>query len=146
MELEQEAAESRDEFSLQQDQAHGHNQHQLAADGAGGGGGFSRRMSVGGGGSGGDRAEERALRAKNEMLERQLAHMRDAAEEAQLELAAARKVPMLSWVVVGCLVWWWSAAVDGFGTTYRTCFVHVPTAANASPVAGVVFVLVFWLS
>lgn len=127
MELEQEAAESRDEFSLQQDQAHGHNQHQLAADGAGGGGGFSRRMSVGGGG-GGDRAEERALRAKNEMLERQLAHMRDAAEEAQLELAAARKVPY-AFVVGGGVsfflggVWWWSAAaVDGFGTTYRTCF------------------------
>lgn len=37
-------------------------------------------------------SEERALRAKNEMLERQLAHMRDAAAETQLELEAARKV------------------------------------------------------
>lgn len=41
---------------------------------------------------GGVRAEERALRAKNEMLERQLAHMKEAAEEAQLELDAMRKV------------------------------------------------------
>lgn len=89
MELEQEAAESRDEFSLQQDE----HARRLALAGAqrGGGGGVnsSRRVSHGGGG---DRAEERALRAKNEMLERQLAHMREEAEETQLELAAARKV------------------------------------------------------
>ncbi|CBJ28674.1 nascent polypeptide associated complex alpha [Ectocarpus siliculosus] len=88
MELEQEAAESRDEFSLQQDE----HARRLALAGAqrGGGGGInsSRRVSHGGGG---DRAEERALRAKNEMLERQLAHMREEAEETQLELAAARK-------------------------------------------------------
>eukprot|EP00752_Nemacystus_decipiens_P002606 g2439.t1 len=93
MELEQEAAAGRDEFSPQRDQAHTHSDHHeqlLAADGAGVSG-FSRRVSAGGGGGGGDRAEERALRAKNEMLERQLAHMREAAEEAQLELAAARK-------------------------------------------------------
>lgn len=45
------------------------------------------------------RSEERALRAKNEMLERQLAHMKEAAAETQLELAAARKVccVVLSW-------------------------------------------------
>lgn len=84
MELEQEVAESRDEFSMHQDQG----QHQHPPFAAEGVGGCSRRMSVGGG----DRAEERALRAKNEMLERQLAHMREEAEETQLELAAARKV------------------------------------------------------
>lgn len=44
------------------------------------------------GGGDGERAEERALRAKNEMLERQLEHMRDSVEETQLEVAAAKKV------------------------------------------------------
>ncbi|CAN0202257.1 unnamed protein product [Ectocarpus fasciculatus] len=87
MELEQEAAESRDEFSLQQDE-HARRLALAAAQRGGGGANSSRRMSLGGG----DRAEERALRAKNEMLERQLAHMREEAEETQLELAAARKV------------------------------------------------------
>lgn len=43
-------------------------------------------------GSSSDRAEERVLRAKNEMLERQLEHMKEEAEETELELAAARKV------------------------------------------------------
>ncbi|CAM9587741.1 unnamed protein product, partial [Ectocarpus sp. 6 AP-2014] len=94
IELEQEAAESRDEFSLQQDE----HARRLALAGAqrGGGGGInsSRRVSHGGGG---DRAEERALRAKNEMLERQLAHMREEAEETQLELAAARKARFSTW-------------------------------------------------
>ncbi|CAB1096486.1 unnamed protein product [Ectocarpus sp. CCAP 1310/34] len=94
MELEQEAAESRDELSLQQDE----HARRLALAGAqrGGGGEFnsSRRVSHGGGG---DRAEERALRAKNEMLERQLAHMREEAEETQLELAAARKARFSTW-------------------------------------------------
>ncbi|CAM9553147.1 unnamed protein product, partial [Ectocarpus sp. 13 AM-2016] len=88
MELEQEAAESRDEFSLQQDE----HARRLALAGAqrGGGGGVNSSWRVSHGG-GGDRVEERALRAKNEMLERQLAHMREEAEETQLELAAARK-------------------------------------------------------
>lgn len=123
MELEQEAAESRDEFSLQQqDQAyHQHNQHQpLAAEGgSAGGGGFGRRVSVGGGG-GGDRAEERALRAKNEMLERQLAHMREAAEEAQLELAAAKKV---LWVVSfgGCCCCFWLSCLGSFRVSAALC-------------------------
>lgn len=49
----------------------------------------SKRGSVG---SGSERAEERVLRAKNEMLERQLEHMKEEAEETELELAAARKV------------------------------------------------------
>jgi len=91
MELEQEAAESREEFSRHQDQIQ---RQALAAAGGGSGvgvgvvgGGVNRRVSVGG-----DRSEERALRAKNEMLERQLAHMREVAEEAQLELAAVKKV------------------------------------------------------
>lgn len=44
------------------------------------------------GGGNSERAGERALRSKNEILERQLVHMRDAAEETQLELAAAKKV------------------------------------------------------
>lgn len=121
MELEQEAAESRDEFSLQQDQAHNHNQHHPLAAGGGGGGGVSRRVSVGGGvggGGGGERAEERALRAKNEMLERQLAHMREAAEEAQLELAAARKVWLVLMIVIadymGCGAYLGSGAWCGF--------------------------------
>lgn len=89
MELEQEAAESRDEFCLQQDE-HARRLALAAAQRGGGGGGVnsSRRVSLGGG----DRAEERTLRAKNEMLERQLAHMREEAEETQLELVAARKV------------------------------------------------------
>lgn len=38
------------------------------------------------------RVGERVLRAKNEMLERQLAHLKDQEEETQLELAAAKKV------------------------------------------------------
>ena len=49
----------------------------------------SKRGSIG---SGSERAEERVLRAKNEMLERQLEHMKEEAEETELELAAARKV------------------------------------------------------
>lgn len=55
--------------------------------------GRAGRMSIGGGGfAGGEGPGERALRAKNEMLERQLAHMKEEAEETQLELAAAKKV------------------------------------------------------
>lgn len=112
LELEQEAAESRDEFSsLHQDQGQTMHQPFAAAEGGGGLGGFNRRVSVGGGS--GDRAEERALRAKNEMLERQLAHMREAAEEAQLELAAARKVKLGGVCFFGVCGggWRWTAAV-----------------------------------
>ncbi|CAM9251309.1 unnamed protein product, partial [Hapterophycus canaliculatus] len=92
MELEQEAAEKRDSFSVHQ----GHHHHvptSAAAAAVEGGGWGSRRSSTSSGGSGygGDRSEERALRAKNEMLERQLAHMKEVAEETQLELAAAKK-------------------------------------------------------
>lgn len=50
---------------------------------------FSSNNGVGVTGRG---AEERALRAKNEMLERQLQHMKEEAEESRLELEAARKV------------------------------------------------------
>lgn len=99
MELEQEAAEKRDSFSAQ----HDHHNHAPSFDG-GDNWGSSKRFSSSSGGSGcggGDRAEERALRAKNEMLERQLAHMKEVAEETQLELAAAKKVRW-TWC------WWWS--------------------------------------
>ena len=59
----------------------------------------SKRGSIG---SGSERAEERVLRAKNEMLERQLEHMKEKAEETKLELAAARKVGVVGfagWLV-----------------------------------------------
>ncbi|CAM9425734.1 unnamed protein product, partial [Pylaiella littoralis] len=91
MELEQEAAESRDELSLYLDRS-GRQALPAVASTAATEGRMNRRMSIGGGGgSGGDRAEERALRAKNELLERQLVHMKEEAEERQLELAAAQK-------------------------------------------------------
>ncbi|CAM9399907.1 unnamed protein product [Choristocarpus tenellus] len=38
--------------------------------------------------------EARALRAKNEILERQLLHMRESVTEAQLELQAAKKISL----------------------------------------------------
>lgn len=100
MELEQEAVERRDSFLVQQDHHHHHNAHNSASAGAAERGSWgSRRFSPssGGSGCGGDRAEERALRAKNEMLERQLAHMKEVAEETQLELAAAKKVHWFCW-------------------------------------------------
>ncbi|CAM9495821.1 unnamed protein product, partial [Scytosiphon promiscuus] len=91
MELEQEAAEKRDSFSVQHDHHHHHHHGPAPASDGGGSWGGRRFSSSSGGSVGGDRAEERALRAKNEMLERQLAHMKELAEETQLELAAAKK-------------------------------------------------------
>lgn len=70
----------------------------------------SKRGSIG---SGSERAEERVLRAKNEMLERQLEHMKEEAEETELELAAARKVGVIG--LVGWLSWWVGGLVGLIG-------------------------------
>lgn len=52
-----------------------------------------------------ERAEETALRAKNEVLERQLAIMREQLEETKLELNATRKVRMYYYVLRRLKVW-----------------------------------------
>lgn len=62
------------------------------ANGVGTSGGGLPHRTVVRDGIAGRGAEERALRAKNEMLQRQLLHLKEVAAETQLELQAARKV------------------------------------------------------
>lgn len=58
--------------------------------------------SVSSGGHSVERAEDTALRAKNEVLERQLAITKEQLEETKLELNASRKVRVYYYVL--CLL------------------------------------------
>lgn len=101
MELEQDAAEMRSFSNQSQAAIHEEDEEEAFSkepvdaprrDGKDSFGRCSFGSKRGSYGSCSERAEERALRAKNEMLERQLEHMKEEAEETELELAAARKV------------------------------------------------------